>query len=99
MPAKNISNQTWLGDAWDGSLSFLTDGLNVYKDYLTVTGEGPGMIPAGMSYDQYAEKFYPDDTQAQQPTAQPQPSGQWIAGVDNVILLLAGAAVALLVIK
>lgn len=75
---------TFIQDGWNSSLGFLSDGLNVYKDYLNVTGKNP-YLQAAMSPDQYSE-------QQQQPPMQG--SGQIINGVDNSILLLAGAAIA-----
>jgi len=79
---------TFVADAWNNSLGFLSDGLNVYKDYLTVSGKDPYRIPASGSPDQYTEQQW-NAMQAQQ-----QAGGQVIKGVDNGILLLAGAALA-----
>lgn len=94
------TSQTWLGDAWEGTTGFLEDGLNIYKDYLTVTGQNrPYEIPAGMSYDQFSEQYKPANTQAPT-TARPTSSGgQWVPGIDNAVLLLGGAAVALFLMK
>jgi len=75
---------TFIQDGWNTSLGFLSEGLNIYKDYLTVSGKDP-YLQASMSPDQYSE-------QQQQPAMQR--SGQMINGVDNSILLLAGAALA-----
>lgn len=98
--ADTASSQTWLGDAWNGTTGFLQDGLNIYKDYLTVTGQNqPYQIPAGMSYDQFSEQATPTNTQAPT-TARPASSGgQWVPGIDNTVLLLGGAAVALFLLK
>lgn len=90
------SGATWVGDAWDSSLGFLSDGLNVYKDYLQVSQKGPYAVPAASSYDQWAEKAQPTDTQAANATATG--GGQMIPGVGNGVLLLAGAALAVVLL-
>ena len=46
---------TFIQDGWNSSLGFLSDGLNVYKDYLNVTGKNP-YLQAAMSPDQYSEQ-------------------------------------------
>jgi hypothetical protein len=75
---------TFIQDGWNTSLGFLSEGLNIYKDYLNVSGKNPYM-QAAMSPDQYSEQQYQQAVQR---------SGQFINGVDNGILLLAGAAIA-----
>lgn len=81
--------QTFIGDAWNSSLGFLGDGLNLYKDYLDVTGNNPyRQIPGQGSADQFSERQY------QEAREQQARNGQVINGVDNSILLLAGAALA-----
>jgi hypothetical protein len=78
---------TFIADSWDSSLGFLSDGLNIYKDYLNVSGKNPYRIPASMSPDQYTEQNQPSGAVAPQ-------KRQVVSGVDNSILLLAGAALA-----
>ena len=95
--AGTATSQTWLGDAWNSTTGFLQDGLNIYKDYLTVTGQNqPYMIPAGMSYDQYSEQYQPTPTMTPGTIRQPASGGQWVPGVDNAVLMLSGAAIGLL---
>lgn len=84
--------QTFVGDVWNGSLGFLRDGLNVYRDYLDI--KGGSLVPASGSRDQWAEQAQPVDTRSMA-TA---PGGQIIPGVGNGILLLAGAALAVVLL-
>lgn len=83
--AASDGGQTWIPDGWNG-WDFLSGGLNVWKDYMQISGKG-AYAP---NPDQFAEKAQPvDATTAQQSVAPPR---QWVPGVGNGVIVLAGVA-------
>ncbi len=93
--AASEGGQTWLPDSW-GGWDFLSGGLNVWKDYMQISGKGAFEVPAGVNPDQFAEQARPvDATTAQQSMNQ---ARQLVPGVGNGVLLLGGLGVLALVL-
>lgn len=92
--SESSGGQTFIADAWDSTLGFLGDGLNVYKDYLDITGGSS--IPASGSPDQWAEQAQPVDGRTAADAAS---NAGIVPGVPNGVLLLAGAALAVVMLS
>ena len=87
---------TFVADAYDSSLGFLSDGLNVWKDFLDI--KGGSQVPASGSPDQFAERVPPVDSQAALSSV-PAGTGQMIAGIPNGLLIAGGVLAAVMLLK
>lgn len=101
--AAQDGESTWLGDLWEGAKDVLEDGVDIYRDFVTIErgiDGNAGGVPYMGNPNARAEMYVPQDRTAANTTLHPavQPA-DWVPGVsNNTVLIGAGVLIAAILV-